>query len=117
MKFLDAPGPEFWPGVGESQPDSAELAGYLRAGHVLFASMGCVEDVLGSGESVLGGGSLLTDGEWVWPGVLAFYVDRYRFPLPEAFVVHVRAAGYRVPVVAGERLAELTEGVRSGPSG
>ncbi|GAA2713105.1 MULTISPECIES: hypothetical protein [Streptomyces] len=107
MRFLDAPGPEFRPGAGEGQSDSAELADYLRAGHVLFASMGGVEDVLGSGEFVLGGGSLLTDGEWVWRGVLWFYVERYRFPLPEAFVAQVRAAGYRVPAVDAERLRVL----------
>jgi hypothetical protein len=49
--------------VAAPQPNESEVASYLRAGHILFASMGVVDDVFGSGEDIMGGGSLLTDGK------------------------------------------------------
>ncbi|MEW2580398.1 hypothetical protein [Streptomyces syringium] len=92
-------------------PDEREIAAYLRGGHVLFASMGVVDDVLGSGESIVGGGSLFTDGEWVWRGDLWFYVTTYHLALPDEFVTRARAAGFQVPAVGRERLMELTDAV------
>ncbi|MEU8548678.1 hypothetical protein AB0C81_17085 [Streptomyces roseoverticillatus] len=93
-------------------PDEQEIAAYLRGGHVLFASMGVVDDVLGSGESIIAGGSLFTDGEWVWRGDLSFYVTTYHLALPDEFVGRARAAGFQVPAVGQERLMELTDAVQ-----
>ncbi|MFE5867019.1 hypothetical protein ACFQ6V_00035 [Streptomyces roseifaciens] len=94
-------------------PEEQEVAAYLRGGHVLFASMGVVDDVLGSGESIVGGGSLFTDGEWVWRGDLSFYVTTYHLALPDEFVGRARAAGFQVPAVGQERLMELTDAVQA----
>ncbi|MFI1968173.1 hypothetical protein BLA24_20735 [Streptomyces cinnamoneus] len=94
-------------------PDEKEIASYLRGGHVLFASMGVVDDVLGSGESIVGGGSLFTDGEWVWRGDLWFYVTTYHLLLPDEFVNKARAAGFHVPAVEQDRLIELTDEIQA----
>ncbi|MET9413034.1 hypothetical protein ABZY03_02355 [Streptomyces klenkii] len=99
--------------TGAPAPDEQEVAGYLRGGHVLFASMGVVNDVLGSDESVVGGGSLFTDGEWVWRGDLSFYVTTYHLALPDQFIGRARAAGFQVPAVGQERLRELTDAVQA----
>ncbi|MFI1259191.1 hypothetical protein ACH4U6_36440 [Streptomyces netropsis] len=92
-------------------PDEREIGAYLRGGHVLFASVGVVDDVLGSGESIVGGGSLFTDGEWVWRGDLWFYVTTYHLTLLDEFVTRARAAGFQVPAVGQGRLMELTDAV------
>ncbi|PSJ25448.1 hypothetical protein B7P34_28200 [Streptosporangium nondiastaticum] len=94
-------------------PDEQEIVAYLRGGHVLFASMGVVDDVLGSGETIVGGGSLFTDGGWVWRGDLSFYVTTYHLALPDEFVSRVRAAGFQVPAVGQECLMELTDAVQA----
>ncbi|MFF4159449.1 hypothetical protein [Streptomyces sp. NPDC001678] len=114
---------ELWPSSSEwdggirdfvtdaPQPNEQDVAAYLRGGHTLFASMGVVDDVLGSGEGIVGGSSLFTDGEWVWRGDLWFYATTYHLRLPEEFTSKIHAAGYAVPPVAQERLMELTDEV------
>lgn len=116
---------ELWPSSPEAtdsirsfvaaspQPDEREVASYLRSGHVLFASMGVVDDVLGSGENIMGGGSLLTDGDWVWRGDLWFYVSRHHVTLPDDFRAKTSSLGYVIPSVEQERLAVLTDEVQA----
>ncbi|MFH8339957.1 hypothetical protein [Streptomyces sp. AM6-12] len=95
--------------AGTPQPNESEIASYLRSGHTLFASMGVVDDVLGSGEDIMGGGSLFTDGEWVWRGDLWFYVSRHHVVLPEDFRAKAESLGYVVPTVEQVRLMTLTD--------
>ncbi|WP_051718050.1 hypothetical protein [Streptomyces megasporus] len=115
---------EFWP-AGAGTPDGSirefladgpgvleeESADYLGRGHEIFASMGVTEDVLGSGENILGGGSVYTDGEWIWRGDLGFYLLRYHLRLPEDFVEKVRTATSDTLAVENGRLVELTHEV------
>ena len=126
---------ELWPSSPEAtssihsfvadapQPNESEIASYLRSGHMLFASMGVVDDVLGSGENIMGGGSMSPDGEWVWRGDLWFYVSRHHAVLPEesgpgpslwdTFSSRCRAGASRGP--SGEpRLSGLVSGNRPG---
>ncbi len=89
--------------------DDERVSGYLRSGHVLFSAMGVVGDILGSGERILGGDSILTDGEWVWRGDLWFYVSTHHVRLPEEFLTAVRERDYTIPPVDRERLLALTD--------
>lgn len=112
---------EFWP-AGAGTPDGSirefladgpgvleeESAEYLRKGNEIFSSMGVTEDVLGSGEIILGGGSVCTDGEWIWRGDLGFYLLRYHLRLPGDFVEKVRTATSDTLTVEDEKLVELT---------
>ncbi|MYR89603.1 hypothetical protein GTY41_33000 [Streptomyces sp. SID685] len=120
---------ELWPSSPEAassirsfvadtaQPNESEIASYLRNGHVLFASMGVVDDVLGSGENIMGGGSLYTDGEWVWRGDLWFYVSRHHVVLPDDFRSKAESLDYAVPSVEQERLMTLTDELQALRSG
>ncbi|GAB7061117.1 MULTISPECIES: hypothetical protein [Streptomyces] len=103
--------------AGAPQAHESEIASYLRSGHMLFASMGVVEDVLGSGENIMGGGSMFTDGEWVWRGDLWFYVSRHHVMLPDDFRAKVQSLGYVVPSVDQERLTALTDELQALRSG
>lgn len=38
-----------------------------------------------------------SDGEWVWPEGLAHYVERHLIRLPEEFITHICALGFRQP--------------------
>nr|BFD81632.1 hypothetical protein StreXyl84_10330 [Streptomyces sp. Xyl84] len=115
---------ELWPSCSQAtdsirsfvadvpQANEGEIASYLRGGHILFSSMGVVDDVLGSGASIIGGGSLLTDGEWVWRGDLSFYARRHHVVLPDEFRANAETTGYIVPPVEQERLVVLTDEVQ-----
>lgn len=92
--------------------DEEALVGYLRDGVELFSAMGAVGDLLGSDERILGGESVLTDGEWVWRGDLWFYVRRYHLALPEEFTAAARGHGHRVPEVRRPALLELWQALR-----
>ena len=103
--------------TGAPQPNEGEIASYLRSGHILLASMGVVDDVLGSGENIMGGGSLFTDGEWVRRGDLWFYVSRHHVVLPDDFRAKAESLGYVVPSVEQERLMVLTDELQALRSG
>ncbi|MEU3422759.1 hypothetical protein AB0F39_30130 [Streptomyces murinus] len=120
---------ELWPSSPEAtssirsfvadtaQPNESKIASYLRNGHMLFASMGVVDDVLGSDENIMGGGSLYTDGEWIWRGDLWFYVSRHHVVLPDDFRSKAESLDYAVPSVEQERLMTLTDELQALRSG
>lgn len=39
---------------------------------------------------------MLTDGTWVWPGALLYYVSSYHVRLPERFCRHAAASGWKI---------------------
>ncbi|WP_405190937.1 hypothetical protein OG473_26255 [Streptomyces anulatus] len=96
----------------EVYEDSKEIAKYLLSGHDLFSVMGSSGDVLGSGETVLGGDSIFSDGDWVWRGDLCFYMRKYNVRLPDTFLAHVREKQYLVPAEKGTELRNLAEKVQ-----
>lgn len=57
--------------------------------------------------------SLNTDGSWVWPSPWAWFVEKYGAALPVEFLEHIRALGYKPPVLSEERVREIgvAEGV------
>ena len=38
----------------------------------------------------------LSEGVWAWPEGLAIYVERFAVRLPEEFLAHARAKGFRI---------------------
>ncbi|MFF3420057.1 hypothetical protein ACFYW9_36115 [Streptomyces sp. NPDC002698] len=85
--------------VGE--PDEADLAAYLDAGHVLI-------DVMEAGRDAITGSphrhspgcsSLMTDGTWLWRQDFSHYLEIHHVSLPERFLEHVRGLAYRMPTV------------------
>ncbi|MFD4135854.1 hypothetical protein [Streptomyces goshikiensis] len=109
-----------WPGpaygsVGDfvqesAEPDEPEIIEYLDSGYQILSFMGSVKDVLGSGERILGGDNIFTDGEWVWRGDLSFYVVTYHLSIPIDFLDQIRERKYLMPDVSrDQRLAVYNE--------
>jgi hypothetical protein len=46
---------------------------------------------------------VLTDGTWVWPGALIYYVAVYHVHLPEAFARHAASSQWRIDPTAINR--------------
>lgn len=70
--------------------------------------MGSQTDVLDpDGPTLVGNGSLHTDGTWLWREGLSYYVAKYHLALPREFVAHVRRLKYSPPQVPENRLVEI----------
>lgn len=67
-----------------------EVARYLDAGSVVAVAGIDVHDCLSSNRELISADlRTLSDGEYVWPSDLSFYVRRYRVGLPDDFIRRV----------------------------
>ncbi len=78
-------------------PDAANMLRYLNAGQLLIATAGVVSDVLDPKCGIIGAPHILTDGTYVWPAILAHYVERHHVRLPGEFVSHMVTNRWTVP--------------------
>jgi len=62
------------------------IVDYLNKGIVVTACGGVVRDVINPINGIAGCPDLKTDGVWVWPGDLEYYVKKYHIKLKEEFI-------------------------------
>jgi hypothetical protein len=91
----------------QAAPDEDALLKYLGAGSVLKATATVVHDVLGREPEVIGGLSLLTDGDWLWYSDLAHYVERHHVALDACFVEQARCRDWQPPQLTWAGLASI----------
>jgi hypothetical protein len=92
----------------EPQPHEREMADYLAKGVPVFGGSGVFRDVISGANRVIGAFQLLTDGEWVWPSDLAYYVRTYHVVIPPELAEHMQRNGWRVPELSGEDLVRIS---------
>lgn len=85
----------------------APMLEYLRSGTALSIAPGVVTDALTKESKVIGGLSILTDGEWAWPSDLQYYLSKYHVQLPDEFVNRAMSSGWRIPEVKDVSTLEL----------
>jgi hypothetical protein len=78
-------------------PDEAAIVHYLNAGTTLAATGSMVDDYLDDTKKGVAHLEIATDGSWVWPRDLAYYVGAYHVRLPPEFVEHMRSNGWKAP--------------------
>ena len=112
--------------AGDDHPSLADVVGTLAPGGkdriVRYLADGCgvlmaptmVGDALDPERDAVAGLGLLTDGEWLWPAELGYYVDEYDVGLPGEFVDHMAANGWTVPTMSVEELTRLADEVAPG---
>jgi hypothetical protein len=94
--------------------NEANVLAYLRSGLVLAYPMGADladwfnrperANVLIDGERV-GGVTPYTDGVWFWHAGLIHFIDKYHVRVPDEFLAHAAARGWRVDRDAVPRVA------------
>ena len=77
--------------------NEAEIVAYLRNGAVLSLTMGPEQDVLSPEPKLISPSHVLTDGLWIWPLDLAYYVEHYHARLPEEFIDRMRSLHWAPP--------------------
>lgn len=83
-----------------------EVVAYLRGGVTLVFSPGRDFDVLDDSK-VAGSSSIATDGVYVWPRTLAYYVETYDVELPAAFESHMERNRWAAPEVVDKASLEI----------
>ena len=63
-----------------------KIVKYLQSGIVLAACGSVVEDIINPQNGIIGTPDDLTDGTWMWPADLSYYVERYDLKLDEEFL-------------------------------
>ncbi|MQY04452.1 hypothetical protein [Actinomadura macrotermitis] len=85
------------PPVPGDQRDA--LLHYLEQAPVVLAARSHDTDVLDPGRAQRVPLTFHTDGTWIWPGAVGYYLRVHGLPPQPELVEHVRAAGFRVPEV------------------
>ena len=93
----------------EALPNEARIVEYLQGAAILVATSGPVEDVLDPSAGNVAVPNIATDGTWMWPMDLPYYVERYHVSLPEEFLAHGEATGWRLPNIGDEDLNRLAD--------
>jgi hypothetical protein len=95
----------------EPIPEEEALATYLDSGHLFRRAVplsvthafmdppagDSTYDRLADDSIDIGPPHLLTDGVYVWPADLPYYLRTYHVRLPRAFIVHAKRNGWHVP--------------------
>jgi hypothetical protein len=96
----------------ESDPFEAPVIAYLRGAATLVTTGRMAQDVLAH-VSDIAPLATLTDGEWMWPADLAYYVETYHVRLPAEFLEHAAAHGWQAPKLTSHQLTEAAKRARS----
>ncbi|MBE1533383.1 hypothetical protein [Actinomadura algeriensis] len=104
-KPYDSTGPDGRPVVDRpAVPEELRgpLVRYLESAPVVLAAHSLAPDLLSADGRAAVPLTFHTDGTWTWQGSVAYYLKTYGLPPEPALVAHVRAAGFRLPVVSEE---------------
>jgi len=104
-EVFDGRGPNGGIVVDRPPVDPGELAAltaYLTTAPVALATTKTGEDELSPGAGLVVPRAYHTDGEWIWPAAVGYYLHRYRLPPQPGLVAHIRARGFLVGMVAEE---------------
>jgi len=74
----------------------ADVIRYLQSGKTYIFSPGLDRDFFDERRAA-DTRTLLTDGVYTWPRLLAYYVENYDVALPREFEVHMKANGWIIP--------------------
>lgn len=86
-----------------------DIVGYLSAGKNVGVIPLTQFDDLTDPPKSLGEIVLVSDGEWIWPSSVTYYVQTYHIDLPEQFVEHMSSHNWRTSEQI-EVEAQLIEG-------
>ncbi|GAA2016291.1 hypothetical protein GCM10009839_09760 [Catenulispora yoronensis] len=97
-----------------AESERSDLAEYLRGATCVVAGGYCVDPITRHPLNRYAD-SMMTDGLYAWSIAWASLVERHGAGLPEDFLAHVRALGYRPPEISDQRLRAITAEVAPEP--
>ena len=97
MTHADDTDPSMLDYIGKKIEYKEEICKYLQNGIVLAACGEVVKDVLHPEKGIAGTPDDMTDGKWIWPGDLAYYVNNYNLQLDDDFVGYMLSQNWNIP--------------------
>ncbi len=104
-------------GAHSSDPQSVmdpgmrcEIARYLRGCPVVVATSQRVDDVVDPSKHEVSGINIHTDGTYLWPEDLAYYVEAYGVAVPDEIVA---AAHHGIPDLDADAMGEVVAWLQS----
>ncbi len=108
LRHGDSDGPPLREAIDIDQGHDDETIGaYLRAGNTLAATAMPVDDILDATKTNIAGLTLMTDGTWLWPSDLAYFVETYGVAVPPELRNHIVAHLGDPTKLSPEELAAL----------
>jgi len=74
-----------------------KICEYLNSGYVLAACGMVVNDVICPEKGMIGTPDDITDGKWMWPADLEYYVKNYNLKLEDEFVKYMIERSWHIP--------------------
>ena len=78
--------------------EKEKVCKYLEDGLVLVVVPETSEDVINPEKGVTGTSSEKTDGTWLWPEYLSYYVRNYNLKLPDDFLETMQKNNCNIPI-------------------
>jgi hypothetical protein len=92
------------------------LTTYLHSGRLVMRAAGRMRDPLEPERGPVVPMSYRTDGTWLWPDALAYYLERQGVAPELALLCHIEERGYRPPADVGEAaVAAAIQRLRGNP--
>ena len=85
-----------------SEESLRKILGYLRNGIVIAAASDYSQDVINYENGIAGCPDALTDGKWLWPGDLQYYVKNYSIALDPDFINTMINNNWQTPISEDE---------------
>jgi hypothetical protein len=92
-----------------AQPNEPRIVQYLNVAVTLATTGSVVDDALDATKKAIAPLEIATDGIWVWPRDLAYYVRNYHVVLPPEFVEHMRKCSWNPASLSREDLIRIEE--------
>jgi uncharacterized protein DUF6882 len=107
-RVFDGVGPNGSPTVNRQRLDPREvpaLVGYLTQAPVALAAAGTTRDELVATAPAAVPRVFHTDGMWIWPAAVGYYLSQYQLPPQAELVAHIRSRNY-TPVQVPQQVRE-----------
>lgn len=113
LEHGDPDGPSIREAVGLGDAELCDqVAGYLAAGSTVATTGSRVNDVLKAEAVDAGALAVQTDGRWIWPADLSYYVREYNVRLPDDFVEWAGSARWIPPTLTKDDLLQVERKMR-----
>ncbi|MER5773799.1 hypothetical protein ABT144_05825 [Streptomyces sp. NPDC002039] len=91
----------------------ADLARYMGACETLAVVPGVEKHPFAPSQQVMGGFSLKTDGEWIWPDIAGHLVREHDCVVPREFEERAARLGFTAPVLTPQEVVDIFREVKS----
>lgn len=97
-----------------TRAEKEQVLEYLRNGHLVVSAYSRSEDLLEPQRPAEVPNIWLTDGPWVWPAAMTYYLHEHNISPPNGFLDHIRAESYRAPAILPDAASERAKNALMG---